>query len=170
MNIRASLIEQLNSAKYPNLLLEVALHPAPPEVTAIRCGISESVLIDIMLGRDSITEGEAASLLEALRTDVGTPSASYAFSNVLACCIAEDVQSVREARREIKGIKIKHPALPLVKKLLKWEFPPDAALLALDAYRDFQKPEHDRRVQVTPRTLPLPEPVTLDLEFLDEWR
>ena len=59
---RAWLLEQRHAAVYPNLLVEIALHPAPPALTAIRIGVSEDVLVDILLGKDQISWGEAQGL------------------------------------------------------------------------------------------------------------
>lgn len=149
---RAWLLEQRHSAKYPNLLVEIALHPAAPALTAIRCGLSEDVLVDCLLGVDSFAIQEAQALREALHTDTGYIAYDFAFSSALSPYTeTEDGNGLKEARREARRIKYKHPAIPLLKALLKEENPPHAALMVLDAYNDYQKPEYARRVQITPR-------------------
>lgn len=153
---RAWLLEQRHAAAYPNLLVEIALHPAPPALTAIRIGVSEDVLVDILLGKDQISWGEAQCLRDAMRTDVGYPRYEYVFSKTLNCNnFYEEESDLKEARRDARKLKGKHPAIPLIKALVKEENPPHAALMAIDFYRDFQRPEYARRVQITPRALPL---------------
>lgn len=153
---RAWLIEQRHTAKYPNLLLEIALHPAPPALTAVRIGVSEDVLVDILLGKDQISWGEAKELRDALRTDVGYPCYEFAFSSSLDCDnTCEDGDGLKEARRDARKLKGKHPAIPLIKALVKGENPPRAAVMAIDFYSDYQRPEYARKVMITPRTLPL---------------
>lgn len=153
---RAWLLDQRHTAKYPNLLVEIALYPAPPALIAIKSGISEDVLVDILLGKDSISYDEAQGLREAMHTDSGYPSYEFAFSHTLDCDNScEDGDCLKEARRDARKLKGKHPAIPLLKKLIKEDNPPHAALMILDCYSDYQKPEYARRVQITPRRLSL---------------
>ena len=150
---RAWLLEQCHTAKYPNLLMEIALHPAPPAYIALQCGISEDVLIDILLGKDDFIVAEAMKLRNVLQTDVGFPVYDFIFSNSLAPYEeTEDGNGLKEARQDAKKLKFKHPAVPLIKRLLLEDVPPAVAVMALDAFDDYQKPEHERRVQITPRT------------------
>lgn len=152
---RAWLVEQLHVAKYPNLLLEVALNPAPPALIAIKSGVSEDVLVDIILGKDDITWDETQALREALLTDVGYPCYDFAFSKELDPYEeTEDGNGLKEARRDARKLKYKHPAVPIIKKLLRQETPPAVVIRMLNAFDDYQKPEYSRRAQVTPRALP----------------
>ena len=155
---RAWLLEQRHTAKYPNLLVEVALHPLPPAVLAIRAGMSEDVLIDCLLGCDSITWPEAHALLPAMRTNAGSPSFDFSFRQELTpfeeC---ESGDGLRTARRLLRRIKLKHPAIPLLKELLKEDVPPDAAVMLVDAFADFEKPENERNTKIIPRLLSKPE-------------
>lgn len=153
---RAWLLDQRNVARYPNLLVEIALHPAPPALIAIKSGVTEDVLIDILLGNDSIGMQEACLLREAMRTDIGYPSYDYVFGHELDCDnTCEEGDCLKDARRDARKLKGKHPAIPLLKEILKEENPPHAAVMILDSYRDYMRPEYERRVQITPRLLPL---------------
>lgn len=153
---RAWLLDQRHTAKYPNLLVEIALHPAPPALTAVRIGVSEDVLVDILLGKDEITFGEAKRLREALRSDAGYPCFDYLFSGKLACDYSsEDAAMLKETRRDARKLKGKHPAIALVKAMVKEDAPPRAAVTAVDTYSDYLHPEYARRIKITPRTLPV---------------
>jgi hypothetical protein len=153
---RSWLLDQRHTAKYPNLLVEIALHPAPPALIAFRSGLTEDVLVDILLGKDSISYDEAQGLREALHTDTGYPSYEFAFKNTLSSFEETEAGGIlKESRRDARKLKGKHPAIPLIKAILKEEAPPHAALMMLDAYRDYMQPEYVRRVQITPRELPL---------------
>lgn len=153
---RAWLLDQRHTAKYPNLLVEIALHPAPPAIIAIKCGISEDVLVDCLLGADCFAIQEAQELREALHTHTGYIAYDFAFSHELAPYEeTEDGNGLKEARRYARRLKYKHPAIPLLKALLKEENPPHAALMMLDAYSDYQQPEYARRIQITPRQQPI---------------
>ena len=158
---RAWLLEQRHIAKYPNLLVEVALHPLPPAVLAIRAGMSEDVLIDCLLGKDSIAFIEARDLLHAMRSNVGTPSFDFAFAKKLSpfeeC---EDGNGLKTARQLLRRFKLKHPAIPLLKELLKEDTPPESAVMMVDAFSDFEKPENERTSQITPRLMPYTEEET----------
>ena len=134
--------------------------------------------MDILLGKDDISFNEAQAIREAMHTETGRPSYEYAFSHELDCdnsCDDGD-DLLKEARRDARKLKYKHPAIPLIKKLLKEDNPPHAALMMLDSYDDYQKSEYARGTQITPRTLPLsvwndhedsPE-VALGEEMIDE--
>ncbi len=171
---RAWLLDQRHSARYPNLLVEIALHPAPPALIALKAGVSEDVLVDILLGKDSISYNEAQALRKALYTDAGYPNYDYAFSEALSPYEeTEDGDSLKTARKEVRKLKGKHPAIPLIKKLLKEDVPPHAAVAALDFYWDYLKPEYARRAKITPRMRPLKEwedyeHVELDASMIDE--
>lgn len=155
---RAWLLGQRHVAKYPNLLVEIALHPAPPALIAIKAGLSEDVLIDILLGKDSISMKEACALRKAMVTDVGFINLDFAFREELSpYSETEDGDGLKSARKDIREIKIKHPAIPLLKKILKEEVPPQSAVSILYAYYDYQKNEYERRIQITPRTRPFNE-------------
>lgn len=155
---REWLLGQRFTAKYPNLLVEIALHPAPPALIAIKAGISEDVLIDILLGKDLISYNESRALIKAMHTYTGYPTPDFVFSHALDCDHScEDGDCLKEARRAARALKYKHPAVPLLKRLLREANPPHAALMMLDSYSDYQKPEYARSAQITPRTQPFKE-------------
>ena len=135
---RAWLLKQLPEAKYPNPLLEVALHPLPPAIIAIRSGMTEDFLISAILGDDKLCWNDLTYLRTALKTFVGYPSketlAAQTLSLALEIC---DPAALRETRGILRKIRGKHPALRLLRKLMAQDNPPTSAVMMVDAYADF---------------------------------
>ena len=52
---REWLVRQIDRSPYPNMLLEVALHPLPPCTLANFAFVTEEVLIDCLLGEDELS-------------------------------------------------------------------------------------------------------------------
>lgn len=138
---RAQMIAMLPDAKYPNLLLEVALHPMPPEVTAYRAGMTLDCLVSLILGQGTLYAHELSALRQALQTATGYPSVeNMVCHDVLRAsdlgCEDGTEALVTETRRILRGIRLTHPALPLLRKLLKQNDPPATACMMVDCYAD----------------------------------
>lgn len=73
---REWLARQIDRAPYPNLLLEVALHPLFPCTLADFAGVTEEVLVDCLLGEDTLSAAEFSGLLRGIRRFLST-SAEY---------------------------------------------------------------------------------------------
>ena len=135
---RAWLLDQLPEAKYPNLLLEVALHPLPPAIIAIRSGMSEDFLISAILGDDDLCWDDLRLLEKALVTAIGYPFkeklAAHTLSLAQEIC---DPAALRETKGTLRRIRGKHPALRLLRKLMAQDNPPTSAVMMVDAYADF---------------------------------
>ncbi len=63
---REWLVRQIDRAPYPNLLLEVALHPLFPCTLANFANVTEEVLVDCLLGEDTLSTAEFNGLLRGL--------------------------------------------------------------------------------------------------------
>lgn len=59
---REWLVRQIDRSPYPNMLLEVAMHPYYPCTLANFAFVTEEVLIDFLLGEDELTPSEFIGL------------------------------------------------------------------------------------------------------------
>lgn len=151
---RAWLLKQLPAAKYPNLLLLVALGALPPAVVALRSNISEDVLIDGILGEDGFTMAEARRIINAVSHE-DLPSFDFVFSSDIAYVKSGEgcPDWHREGRKMTGRLPIPHAAIPLLRKFWKQERIPQAVMDCAEAVRDFCG-EYGQ--EYGPRIYPLP--------------
>lgn len=135
---REWLVEQLPKAKYPNMLLEVAMHPYYPCTLCSFARITEDVLVDVLLGDDSMLADELCGLLRGLG-NYGRANADYVIDSQLSICKSE--QHIARAKEIANRFSGGHPAFALIQQQLAL---PDVPMAAVNnAKRFLEKARED---------------------------
>lgn len=124
---RAWLVEQLPKAKYPNALLEIALHPYYSSSLCNFAHVTDDVLIDFVLGEDTLSAGELFGLVRGL-SNLKYESADFLMLETLSFC--SDAQRIQRAKEIMKYVdqKYSHPAMVLTTTFLNLEEVPTSAV------------------------------------------
>lgn len=124
---RAWLVEQLPKAKYPNALLEIALHPYYSSSLCNFAHVTDDVLIDFVLGEDTLSAGELFGLVRGL-SNLKYESADFLMLETLSFCSdAQRIQRAKEIMKYVAG-KYNHPAIALITAFLSLEDVPTSAV------------------------------------------
>lgn len=124
---RAWLVEQLPKAKYPNALLEIALHPYYSSTLCNYAYVTIDVLIDFVLGEDSLTASEFSGLLRGL-SNYKRENADFMVSESLSIC--NDIQRIQRAKEILQSVAARrgHPAIYLIYAFLNIKNVPMSAV------------------------------------------
>lgn len=124
---RRWLLTQLSEAKYPNMLLELALHPYYSSSLCNFAYVTDDVLIDFVLGKDEMTASEMFGLCRGL-SNYKFESVDFMITKSLQLC--GDKQRIRQAKTIVENVcqRFSHPALPLLLELLSLEGVPVSAV------------------------------------------
>lgn len=124
---RAWLVEQLPKAKYPNALLEIALHPYYSSSLCNFAHVTDDVLIDFVLGKDTLSAHEYSGLLRGL-SNYKRENADFMISESLSIC--NDVQRIQRAKEILQSVSARrgHPAIYLIYAFLNMKNVPMSAV------------------------------------------
>lgn len=124
---RKWLLTQLPEAKYPNALLEVALHPYFSDTLCNFAYVTDDVLIDFVMGRDELTASEFFELLRGL-SNYKNESADFMVNETLVYCRNEE--QIQAAKKAVECVckEYRHPALSLIRTLLEDDKVPQSAV------------------------------------------
>lgn len=124
---RAWLVNQLPKAKYPNALLEIALHPYYSCSLCNFAHVTDDVLIDFVLGEDTLTASEFFGLVRGL-SNLKYESADFMVLDKLSICSENQrIQQAKEIMQYVDG-KYNHPAIALITAFLNLEEVPTSAV------------------------------------------
>lgn len=124
---RTWLVEQLPKAKYPNALLEIALHPYYSSSLCNFAYVTDDVLIDFVLGEDTLSAGEFSGLLRGL-SNYKRENVDFMVSENLSIC--NDAQRIQQAKGILQSVAARrgHPALGLIYAFLNTKNVPTSAV------------------------------------------
>ena len=151
---RCWLVQQLPAAKYPNVLLELALHPYYPCTFASFAEVTEDVLVDFFLGEDSLTFSELLGLSRGLN-NYKRVSVDYLVGNALEIC--RDELQIQQAKRTLQRFTGNHPALILIRQQMDEPEIPQAVINNIERFLAQWEQDQKADMRKPPRSTKLPE-------------